>query len=57
MYLQLLPDPLLLLVDFLIVGLYCLAAGVKQNFARKHKVPIDAVIFDYVCLPAVSVPA
>lgn len=25
--------------------------GVKQNFARKHKVPIDTVVFDYVCMP------
>ena len=25
--------------------------GVKQNFARKHKIPIDTVTFDYRCLP------
>lgn len=28
--------------------------GVKQNFARRHKVPIDTVTFDYVCMPQVS---
>jgi hypothetical protein len=25
--------------------------GVKQNFARKYKIPIDTVTFSYKCLP------
>lgn len=24
----------------------------KQNFARKHRVPIDTVVFDFKCLPS-----
>lgn len=26
--------------------------AVKQNFARKHHVPIDTVVFDFKCLPS-----
>lgn len=26
--------------------------GVKQNYARRHRIPIDAITFDYSCLPA-----
>lgn len=26
-------------------------AGVKQNFARKHHIPIDTITFNYRCLP------
>lgn len=25
--------------------------GVKQNYARKHKIPIDAITFNFTCLP------
>lgn len=27
-------------------------AGVKQNHARRHHIPIDEITFDYSCLPA-----
>ncbi|GFH19053.1 dynein heavy chain 3, axonemal, partial [Haematococcus lacustris] len=26
--------------------------GVKQNFARKYRIPIDTITFNYKCLPA-----
>ena len=28
-----------------------LIAGVKQNYARKHRIPIDAITFNFSCLP------
>jgi hypothetical protein len=29
----------------------CIHTGVKQNFARKHRIPIDTITFNYRCLP------
>jgi dynein heavy chain len=31
-------------------------AGVKQNYARRCRIPIDAITFDYSCLPAGPAP-
>lgn len=31
-------------------------AGVKQNYARRCRIPIDAITFDYSCMPAGSQP-
>lgn len=28
--------------------------GVKQNYARRCKIPIDSIIFDFSCMPAVE---
>lgn len=30
--------------------------GVKQNYARRCHIPIDAITFDYSCMPAGSQP-
>lgn len=31
-------------------------AGVKQNYARRCRIPIDAITFDYSCMPADAHP-
>lgn len=31
-------------------------AGVKQNYARRCHIPIDAITFDYTCMPADTHP-
>ncbi len=33
-----------------------MCTGVKQNYARKHKVPIDTITFDFSCQPAGDAP-
>lgn len=30
--------------------------GVKQNYARRCRIPIDAITFDYTCMPAGTHP-